>query len=683
MTALDVITDVDTNTTLTVDVAANDPVPGAISAPVVVQGPPGAVVSVVANQLVFQHNGAGEYVVAYTSTIGAVNDVGFATIVITPPIGAGVPPTFGTSFQLGDNSNVAGRTLTIPAGTFGPNTRVILLGVGAWKDFGTEVETITSLPTVYDGNAMTRIDTHDNLFRIGDDGGGVNAVGPASYVFALVSTPTFQIPTDGDISWTFNLTGGVPELHMAAAVSWEHPTSHLSVSELGNIRPTAVLASSTIPATASNNSGVTAFSTHKRQVVPVSQAGWTRRELVTVDNAQDIQSGRFQAETRVFATGGVADYLIDSDQNNLHGGTVVQVQDPAAGVAPPTVQTLTAEATTGGSTIQIDMSTTGGTPRAFKLESGEGVVGISGNNLTFTPPATDQVSVVKVSVSNAGGAVISQVTINTSTVSFGPRFGPGVGVGLTGTTALSAVVNQIVANSVRPALEAAHDRGLTDQEIRNANPGFTDLFGTTGADLLAEFSAGRRNLILRNDRQYNWSDIANNQNTPTAGIQLVGLNGANVILGGTPKNAGQRRWQIRGDVRLEGIDFRDGAILLSAVGLTSTVNEVSIRHCKSTNLANLFHHELDNGVSNNLFINQLTIRNNICTNVRDGVNARLGNGLTGPLGTIVNADIQDNIIDGWTRYGIALHYDTPPAGFNYNAPIFCGYTVAIIRTFTV
>jgi len=108
---LDVATGPDSAPTLLIDVRANDPVPGNISNPVIVEGVAGGSVAVVANQLELTHNGAGIYVINYDSTIGALTTPGVATAVITPPVVAGVPPTFGTSFQLSENSNVARHVL--------------------------------------------------------------------------------------------------------------------------------------------------------------------------------------------------------------------------------------------------------------------------------------------------------------------------------------------------------------------------------------------------------------------------------------------------------------------------------------------------------------------------------------------------------------------------------------------
>ena len=680
VTLLDVASSPVTAPTIDIDVTANDPIAGNISAPVITSGPVGGTVTVVGNQLRLTHAGVGVYVIAYTSAIGALTDTGFCTVSITSTGVSGTPPGVHPSvYESFQTNNVSGHSIVIPPGDPLPaDTRGLILGVESWLEFGQgNSQNITSFPVDYAGNPMQRLDGFDDVFYVGNDGVGVGngGPGPATYAFVLLSSPTFTIPTSGTVNWSIGLSSGLPELHIGRVIAITHPSRHLEVSELNSLRSAGSQVSTSVPATAEDNSTLVAFAGGKKQVSPISAPGWTSQG-VTIGNhpgGSNIQSGRLHAETRVYATGGNADYLASSDQDNLHAATIIQFKDPAGGVTPPVKNDTTANVATAGQVL-VDMSVVGAPITAVDLVSGEGAASFSGTTLTFDAPLTDQVCEVDVAQANDGGGVISRVTITVTTapvVTLGPRTGPGVGFGQTGTTALSSAVNALVASSVRPALEAAHDRNMTDQEIRNANPGFTDLLGTSGAALVAELNAGNRNLILRNDRQYNWSDLGNNQNTPTAGMQLVGLNGANVIVGGTPKNAGQRRWQIRGDVRLEGIDFRDGAILTSAVGLTSTVNEVSIRHCKSTNMANLFHHELDNGVSNNLVINQLTIRNNICTNVRDGVNARLGNGLTGPLGTIVNADIQDNIIDGWIRYGIALHYDTPPAGFNYNANSHC------------
>ena len=680
---LDTITGPVSSPTLTADVTSNDTTAGTITNPSITSGPSGGSVAVVGNQIQLTHNGAGVYVIAYTSVIGGQNNPGTLTAVVAAAAAAGSPPAVApTSYQSSTGNDVAGSTLIVPPGTPLPaNTRAVILAIGSWLGFSaSEPQTINSLTADYAGNSMTRIDTFGNTIFTGNDGGGATTgTPPAAYVFALLSNGGFSIPTSGAASWNFSLSAGQPELHMAQLIAITHPDRDLTVSELANFRSDGNITATTVNANASANSVALNFSTMKRQVTATGQAGWTTEELVILDHPSvDIQSGRFLGESLVVPTATAVNHTTTTDQANLTGSITIEVTDTGGSGTPPTGQTQTATATTGGGQISIDMSSAGGSPAgsitAANILSGGGIVSFSGQNLLFTPPAADGATEVEVAYANSAGAVISTVTITSSTtssVALGPRTGPGVGFGQTGTTALTSAVNALIAGTVRPALEAAHDRGQTDQQIRDANPGFTDLLGTTGAALVAEFNAGRRNLILRNDRQYNWSDLGNNQDTPTAGIQLVGLNGANVIAGGAAKNAGQRRWQIRGNVRLEGIDFRDGAILLSANGLTSTVNEVSIRHCKSTNMANLFHHELDNGVSDNLVINQLTIRNNICVNVRDGVNARLGNGLTGPLGTVVNADIRDNIVDGWTRYGIALHYDTPPAGFNYNANSTC------------
>ncbi|MDH3660268.1 MAG: hypothetical protein OEU92_09590, partial [Alphaproteobacteria bacterium] len=259
---------------------------------------------------------------------------------------------------------------------------------------------------------------------------------------------------------------------------------------------------------------------------------------------------------------------------------------------------------------------------------------------------------------------------------YGPRVGPAQGIGITGTPAETDVLVQAALPTFRATITTELDRGLTDQEIRDANPGFVDLAGTTGADLIAAWNAGDRNLILLNDRQYDWSDIGLNNVTPTLGVQLVGLNGADVIAGipaGEPganaKNVGQRVFLIRGDLKLEGIKFRDGPIPFSAIGLANTVASVDIQYCEWENVgAGGLHHELGAGIDPNLEITALTISRNKFTNVRDGVHMRMGQGQGLANGKIGALTMQYNHVDGWDRYGLVVDFDNVPTAAVWPVP---------------
>ena len=114
---LDVAVIPDTTPTATVDVRANDPIPGNISNPAIASGPAGGSVSVVNNQIELTHNGAGTYVITYDSTIGVLNDPGVLTVVVTSTV-AGSPPAIGANtYQMQEGGNFLADTLPIPAGT--------------------------------------------------------------------------------------------------------------------------------------------------------------------------------------------------------------------------------------------------------------------------------------------------------------------------------------------------------------------------------------------------------------------------------------------------------------------------------------------------------------------------------------------------------------------------------------
>lgn len=665
VTRLDVATLLDTDPFIDVDVLANDPIQGTLSSPVV-SGP--GTPSIQANQIRFIPNGAGVSVITYNSTVGALTDVGTLTVVTTSVTGGGSPPAVGATFQ---NTSTAGSGVpTIVFGITTPaNTRVLLFSLSTWLDFGpAEPQTIT-LTVTYDGVTMTRVDTFgDQAFR--GDSSVPTDTGPAVYTFAL-QTPTDVIAAAGDISYTTTMAAGGPEIRAVSVIPITHPTADLTLAELGITRFNGGAVDAEQLATAPSNAVAVNYCSIKRDPAVTGDAGWTQEELAEANGTTAATSGRHLAETLLFTPGGNAAHTATFDAAVLRGTATYAVSDDTGGGGvAPTGQALTANAATSGPDVLVDViAGSGASPAAtitgIDLISGGGTAIIDGDDVRFTPPASADTSVVEVSIANTAGAIIDTVTFSTAAFATGPKVGDGVGLGISGTTALTATVNALVNGTVRPNLVTLNDRGMTDVQIRAANPGFVDLTGTTGAALNAAIAGGDTQLFLTN-QVYNWSDLGDNQTTPVGGLEIVGLAGNDVIIGGTAKNVGQRRRLIRGDLRVEGVNFRDGAVAYSAIGLAATVASVSITHCTADNMGALLHHELPTPVSDNLVITDLVFSKNIITDVRDGMNMRMGIGGGNPMGSIVTATIEDNIVDGWTRYALAIHYDNPPTGLVYN-----------------
>lgn len=367
------------------------------------------------------------------------------------------------------------------------------------------------------------------------------------------------------------------------------------------------------------------------------------------------------------------DYTVASLFGSDVGRLTVTTSDPTA----PTAVDDTGSTAQGQIPVLFDVlaNDTGAAPLTIDsvtIVSGGGVAEIFDNQIQYTPPAGAGTAEIDYVVENVAGSDTGRLTVTFSDVSAGPLVGPAIGLGQNGESlaAIDTAINDFVDNTIRPNLVTLNGEHAAkgEAQIRSENPGFVDLTGTTGAALVAAINAGSTKLFLTN-QTYNWSDLAAEQLTPTGGLELVGLPGNDVIIGGTALNVGQRRWFIRGDLRVEGVNARDGAVWFSFIGLTSTVDSVIFRYNTFDNVGcGLPHHELPIAVSPNMRVNNLIVQKNICTNVRDGMNLRLGIGGNNDNGIIVNLTVEDNIVDNWTRYSLACHYDNPPSGLVYNFP---------------
>jgi len=682
---LDTITGPVSTPTLTADVTANDTSVGTITSPVISSGPAGASVAVVGNQIQLTHNGAGIYVIDYTSVIGGNNNQGTLTAVVTAATGTASPPAVAPiTYQSSTGNNVPGSTLVVPPGTPLPaNTRAVILALGSWMGFGaSEPQTINSLTADYEGNAMTRIDTFGNSIFIGDDGAGpTGGTPPAAYVFALLSSGG-AIPTSGTVSWNLTLSDSDPELHMAQLIAITHPDRDLTVAELANFRADGNITATTVNANASANSVALNFSTMKRQVTATGQAGWTQEELVVLDHpSQDIQSGRLLGESLVVNAAGPVNHTTTTSAANLTGSVTIEVTDTGGSGTPPTAQSLTATALTGGAQISVDMSSAGGSPAgvvtAVNILTGGGVATFSGQNLLFTPPSADGVTQVEVTYANAAGAVVSTVDITSSTAvaALGPRVGFGVNIGQTNTS-LAAINTEVQSalGSFEAELRALHDaraNNNTDASIqaRPENAGFVTLTGKSLTDLNNALNAGNRKLFLTAaGGDYNWSGTKPNFDN----IELVGLVDAGmpaVVVGGTPQNRGQLQFRIRGQGgRLEGIEFKDSALCFSFVGASGIIPRMHVDFCKFTNVANSIHMEFGGSFGNvnaNTGCQSIRWNNCIAENVSHGLNMRCGPGYGETGSPPASNDFQvgsfeaiESIVKDHDNMGICCHYDT-------------------------
>ena len=365
------------------------------------------------------------------------------------------------------------------------------------------------------------------------------------------------------------------------------------------------------------------------------------------------------------------DYTVVNGSGSDVGRLTITTADPVA----PTANDDTAESVASGIPILIDVlaNDAGSAPLTLVSVtpiSAAGSAVVVDNQVEYTSADGSGTDTFTCTVSNAAGSDTSTLTVNYSDITLGPRQGFGVGIGQTETSAaaINAAV-QAARASFETELTGLHDRGLTDAEIIAANPGFVTLTGKGLSDLNNALSAGNRRLFLTaTGGAYDWSSAT----WPDFNdIELVGLADAGmpeVIVGGTVKNRGQVRCSIRGQGgRVEGIEFRDGAVVFSFVGASGIIPRMHVRNNKFTRVGNSVHMEFGGSnpdVTPGAGCSSIIFNNNICEDVGHGFNMRCGPGYgegptpTSPDFAVGAFEAKENIVKTFANMGIACHLDT-------------------------
>jgi len=682
ITRLDVAEAFETQAVVTVDVLSNDPQGGDVVGPAITLGPAGGSVDVFNNQIRLTHNGVGVYVVSYNVDDGGLQDQGFVTISIKSTGVSGSPPgVAANTYQFGETANQPGNVLTIST-PMPADVKGVVLFLGTFAEFPTEPVTINGFDVKYNGNPMARVDEFDDLMYIGNDG-SASGVAPVPYAFYLPNDGSVSFPLTGTFEWDADIGGPKLELQCVGIVPITHADRVPVVSVIGDFRGVGNSQTDVVSASAASNSVAVNASMHKRRVTPASDANWTELERVIVDNAQniDIQSGRLLVESRVFASAGNADYVVSSEQANLHGSVTLQFADPAGGIVGPSQADRTATVITGGFQTAIDMSAAGAPITAINVISGGGVASFFAQNLLFTPPALDGTTIVEVAQANAGGAVISTVTITSLSQGIGPLTGFAAGVGQTETSLLAITANiQAAQDQFEAELLGLFDtraNSTNDAAIIAANPTFVVLTDKTLTGLTNALGAGNRRLLLTAaGGDYNWGGGGLPDFDDIELIGLVDDGMPEVIIGGTPKNRGQIRFPIRGQGgSVEGICWKDGALCFSFVGAVGTLPKFHQKYCRFKNVGNAMHHEFDPPTGSTFWgkVNlgagcaDIQVFRCLAEDVSHGWNCRFGPGYgennpvtpgQSPDFEVGGLSVVETIVKGADNMGLCFHYDT-------------------------
>ncbi len=210
--------------------------------------------------------------------------------------------------------------------------------------------------------------------------------------------------------------------------------------------------------------------------------------------------------------------------------------------------------------------------------------------------------------------------------------------------------------------------------------------GTNGAAFLAAFNNAVTNGtdLVRVTQDMNCGDLGTTDLDVPSGrkVTIVADGNIDFVCGGTAKNVGQRRFRLHGSTRWVGFNFINSALCFTLEGNTGRVEETEFIDCRTSNVGNLLHHELDVTPSGSMSLGTIRLERVLCENVRDGVHCRLGAGVGAtnvPVDRVIMADV---VVDDWQRYGLNVGYDGPPTGGTWPTESLAQITNCIVKNST-